>query len=101
MAGLPMRRIVASAYVLCGALSGLAGFMFLARFANITVVAAQGMELQVVAAVVVGGVNIFGGSGTMVGALLGAVLIDTLEQSLIRWLQISELCRRRRRQKAS
>ena len=93
VAGLPAQRIVASAYVLCGALAGLAGFMFLARFGNITVVAAQGLELQVVAAVVVGGVNIFGGSGTMVGALLGAVMIDTLEQSLIRWLQISEFWR--------
>lgn len=93
VAGLPTQRIILSAYVLCGALAGLAGFLFLARFGNITVVAAQGMELQVVAAVVVGGVNIFGGSGTMVGALLGAVLIDTLEQSLIRWLQISEFWR--------
>lgn len=93
MAGLPMPRIVMSAYILCGALAGLAGFMFLARFGNITVVAAQGLELQVVAAVVVGGVNIFGGSGTAIGAMLGAVLIDTLEQSLIRWLQISEFWR--------
>ncbi|MCL4861550.1 MAG: ABC transporter permease [Caldilineaceae bacterium] len=93
MAGLPVSRIILSAYALCGALAGLAGFMFLARFGNITVVAAQGLELQVVAAVVVGGVNIFGGSGTAFGALLGAVLIDTLEQSLIRWLQISEFWR--------
>lgn len=89
MAGLPARRIALLAYGLCGALAGLAGFMFLARFGNITVVAAQGLELQVVAAVVVGGVNIFGGSGTPFGALLGAVLIGTLEQSLIR-LEISE-----------
>jgi rhamnose transport system permease protein len=93
MAGLPARRIVMSAYVLSGALAGLAGFLFLARFGNITVVAGQGLELQVVAAVVVGGVNIFGGSGTVIGALMGAVLIDTLEQSLIRWLEISEFWR--------
>jgi len=39
----------------------------------------------VVAAVVVGGVNIFGGSGSMVGALLGAALINLLQQSLLRW----------------
>jgi rhamnose transport system permease protein len=89
IAGLPARRDLALAYILCGALSGLAGFMFLVRFGDITVVAAAGMELQAVAAVVVGGVNIFGGSGTMFGALLGAVLIGTLEQSLIR-LDISE-----------
>jgi rhamnose transport system permease protein len=93
IAGLPTQRIIMIAYLLCGGLAGLAGFMFLSRFGNITVVAGQGMELQVVAAVVVGGVNIFGGSGTMIGALLGAVLIDTLEQSLIRWLEISEFWR--------
>lgn len=92
-AGLPVQRTVFLAYILCGGLCGLAGFMFLARFGNITVVAGQGMELQVVAAVVVGGVNIFGGSGTMFGALLGTVMIATLEQSLLRWVQISEFWR--------
>lgn len=88
-AGLPSQRVVFFAFVLCGALSGLAGFMFLARFGNITVVAAQGLELQVIAAVVVGGVAIFGGQGTMIGALLGALLINILQQSLIRWISIS------------
>lgn len=92
-AGLPVARSILYAYLLCGGLCGLAGFMFLARFGNITVVAGQGMELQSIAAVVVGGVNIFGGSGTMVGALLGTVLIATLEQSLLRWAQISEFWR--------
>ncbi|HNP71939.1 MAG TPA: ABC transporter permease [Kouleothrix sp.] len=92
-AGLPAQRTLLAAYILCGALSGLAGFMFLARFGTITVVAAQGMELQAVAAVVVGGVTTFGGSGTMLGALLGTILINTLEQSLIRWPEISEFWR--------
>jgi rhamnose transport system permease protein len=90
--GLPTRRIVFTAFVLCGALSGLAGFLFLARFGNITVEAGRGLELQVVAAVVVGGVNIFGGSGTVFGAMLGAAMIGTLEQSLLR-LDISEFWR--------
>ena len=93
IAGFPSQRIVFIAFVLCGALSGLAGFMFLARFGNITVVAGLGLELASVAAVVVGGVNIFGGSGTVIGALLGAILIDLLENSLIRWLEISEFWR--------
>ena len=92
LVGLPARRIVFTAFVLSGALAGLAGFMFLARFGNITVEAGRGLELQVVAAVVVGGVNIFGGSGTIIGAMLGAVMIGTLEQSLFR-LQISEFWR--------
>ena len=90
--GLPTRRIILAAFVLSGALAGLAGFMTLARFGNITVEAGRGLELQVVAAVVVGGVNIFGGSGTVMGAMLGAVMIGTLEQSLFR-LQISEFWR--------
>jgi rhamnose transport system permease protein len=93
VAGFPVRRDIFGAFVLSGALAGLAGFMFLARFGNITVVAGQGLELQVVAAVVVGGVNIFGGVGSAIGALLGATLIDLLQQSLIRWLQVSEFLR--------
>ena len=93
VAGFPIQRDILGAFVLSGALAGLAGFMFLARFGNITVVAGQGLELQVVAAVVVGGVNIFGGVGSIIGALLGATLIDLLQQSLIRWLQVSEFLR--------
>ncbi len=93
IAGFPSQRIVFIAFVLCGALAGLAGFMFLARFGNITVVAGLGLELASVAAVVVGGVNIFGGIGSMIGALLGAIMIDLLENSLIRWLEISEFWR--------
>ncbi|HLA45251.1 MAG TPA: hypothetical protein VJZ27_17520, partial [Aggregatilineales bacterium] len=90
VAGIPRRRIVTVAFMLSGALSGLGGFMYLARFGTITVEAARGTELQVIAAVVVGGVNIFGGSGTMFGVMLGAILIGTLEQSLIRIQEISE-----------
>jgi rhamnose transport system permease protein len=92
-AGLPVRRDVFLAFVGCGALAGLAGFVFLTRFGNVTVIAAQGLELQVVAAVVVGGVAIFGGSGSMIGAFLGAVLIALLQQSLTRWIGISDFMR--------
>src|SRR5439155_4972354 len=81
VAGLPIQRDVFVAFVLSGAMAGLAGFLFLVRFGNITVVAGQGLELQVVAAVVVGGVNIFGGSGSIVGAFIGATLINVLQQS--------------------
>jgi rhamnose transport system permease protein len=90
--GLPMKRIVFVAFVACGALAGLAGFMILARFGNITVEAGRGLELSVVAAVVVGGVNVFGGSGRVTGAMLGAIMIGILEQSLFR-LGISEFWR--------
>ncbi len=79
VAGFPAQRIIFTAFVLSGALAGLGGFMFLARFGNITVVAGQGVELQSVAAAVVGGVSTNGGCGTPFGALLGAILIDVLD----------------------
>ena len=63
--------------------------MFLVRYGDLTPAAAQGMELQVIAAAVVGGVSTLGGSGTMIGALLGAMLINLLQQSLLRWPVIS------------
>jgi rhamnose transport system permease protein len=93
MAGIDARRVVFAAFVLSGALAGLAGLMFLARFGNITVVAGFGFELKSVASAVVGGVNIFGGSGSVIGAFLGAVLVDLIDTSLVRWAIVSEFWR--------
>ena len=92
-AGINVRRTVMQAFLISGALAGLAGFMFLSRFGNITVVAGLGLELKSVGAVVVGGVNIFGGSGSVIGVLLGASLIDLLDTSLVRWELVSEFWR--------
>lgn len=89
MAGIPSRRLVATTFVISGALAGLGGLFFLAQAPSVTTTAARMRELDVVAAVVVGGVNIFGGSGTAFGAMLGAVLIGTIEYSLRR-MQINE-----------
>jgi len=93
MAGINRRAVVFWAFVLAGAMTGLAGFMFLARFGNITVVAGLGFELQSVAAAVVGGVNIFGGSGLVLGAFLGAVLVNLIDTSLVRWQLVTEFWR--------
>ncbi len=92
-AGINIRRTVMQAFLISGALSGLAGFIFLSRFGNITVVAGLGFELKSVGAVVVGGVNIFGGSGSVIGVLIGASLIDLLDTSLVRWDLVSEFWR--------
>jgi rhamnose transport system permease protein len=89
MGGLPSQRIVFSAFVLCGAIAGLAGFLYLVRFGNLNTAAAQGLELDSIAAAVVGGVSTNGGKGTVIGTLLGAVMINLLQQSLLRWLVIS------------
>jgi rhamnose transport system permease protein len=92
-AGLAAPRLIMLSFVCAGALAGLAGFMFMVRTGTISATAGTGLELQSVAAAVVGGVSIFGGSGTMFGAFLGAVLINTLELSLVRVPQVSEFWR--------
>ena len=92
-AGLPVRRTTVAAFAACGALAGLGGFLFLARFGTITVTAGQGLELESIAAAVVGGVSTLGGSGTIVGSFFGAVLIGLLDQSLVRVPEISEFVR--------
>jgi len=93
VAGFPAQRIVFTAFLLSGGLAGLAGFVFLSRFGNISVLAGVGLEFASIAAVVVGGVSNNGGSGTVFGAFLGALLIDLLENSLFRWQAISEFWR--------
>jgi rhamnose transport system permease protein len=93
IAGFPARRMVFTAFLLSGGLAGLAGFVFLARFGNISVLAGIGLEFAAIAAVVVGGVSNMGGSGTVFGAFLGALFIDLLENSLFRWQVISEFWR--------
>ena len=89
-AGLPQARLTLSAFMVCGALAGLAGFMFLGQYGTVNVTAGYTLELAAIAAAVVGGVSIQGGSGTVIGAFLGAVLIQILDLSLVRVPQISE-----------
>ncbi len=93
MAGINAGMVVFVAFVLSGAFAGLSGLIFLAKFGNITVVAGMGFELKSVAAVVVGGVSILGGSGSMIGVVIGCVLVDTIDNSLTRWELVSEFWR--------
>jgi rhamnose transport system permease protein len=81
--GIPSRRIVFIAFSLCGLLSGVAGVLWVMEFGTINGTSATGVVLAVVAAVVVGGVNIFGGSGTLVGAALGALFLGFVANALI------------------
>jgi rhamnose transport system permease protein len=80
--GLPSGRRVLGAFVLCGALAGLAGVFSAARYATAFSGTGSGIELQAVAAVVIGGVAIFGGSGTVWGAAIGAFLLVTINRAL-------------------
>jgi rhamnose transport system permease protein len=80
--GLNVRNRVIVGFVLSGALAGLSGVLFAARYGTISSGAGTGIELQAVAAVVIGGVAIFGGSGTVWGAALGAMLLITINRAL-------------------
>jgi rhamnose transport system permease protein len=82
LAGIPVGRRTVGAFVVSGGLAGLAGVLFAARFGTIDAAAGTGYELNVVAAVVVGGVAVFGGSGSVWGAALGALLLTTIGSAL-------------------
>ncbi|WP_157437577.1 ABC transporter permease [Actinoplanes subtropicus] len=82
LAGIKVARNLLGAFVLSGALAGLAGVLFAARFGTVDASAGTGYELNVVAAVVVGGVAVFGGSGTVWGAGLGALLLTVISSAL-------------------
>lgn len=80
--GLAVRRRILFAFVLSGALAGLAGVVSAARFGTVSSSVGQGIELEAVGAAVIGGVAIFGGAGTVWGAALGAFLLVTINRAL-------------------
>ncbi|RME70689.1 MAG: ABC transporter permease [Chloroflexi bacterium] len=82
VAGIRVQRIIFMVYVISGLLCGLAGVLWASRFEAAQTNTALGFELQTVAASVVGGVNIFGGSGTVTGVLLGAFLLGIINNAL-------------------
>ena len=83
LAGVRVQRRVFTAFLISGSFAGLGGALWLAEFATVGSTAGSGYELNVVAAVVVGGVAIFGGSGTVLGAAFGALLLNTIDQALV------------------
>ena len=82
LAGIPIARRVFFAFVLSGAIAGLGGVVWATQYNTIDATASNGLELQIIAAVVVGGVAIFGGSGSVIGAALGALLLQTINVAL-------------------
>lgn len=83
LAGVRPRRVVFAAFVAMGALTGLAALLNAVRFADVDPNAGSGLELQVIAAVVVGGVAISGGRGTPVGSLIGVALLGSIGPALV------------------
>jgi D-xylose transport system permease protein len=82
LAGVPIRRITVGIYTLMGALSGLSGAILTARLNGALPTAGELFELDAIAAVVIGGTSLQGGSGTIQGSVLGAFLIGTLNNGM-------------------
>jgi len=80
--GIPVPRREFAAFVLNGCIAGIGGLMLLSRFSFADATSGLGIELYVVAACVIGGVAIAGGVGTPAGALIGAVLLQTIAFAL-------------------
>ncbi|MDO4259443.1 MAG: ABC transporter permease [Actinomycetaceae bacterium] len=80
--GIPVGKRVFTAFVVNGALVGLAGVLYASRFNSVGATTGSGMELDIVAACVVGGVAIVGGVGTAYGAAIGALLLTTITSAL-------------------
>lgn len=78
LVGIPVKLRVLLAFTSTGAISGLAGAVMLARFNSSSTQSGLGLELLVIAACVVGGVSIAGGTGSVFGAVIGAVLLQTI-----------------------
>jgi len=82
LSGIPVRWVTFRSFVLLGALTGLAGFLFASRFSPIYPKAIPGFELEVITAVVVGGTDIFGGRGTVLGTVFAVLLLKTIDLAL-------------------
>ena len=80
--GVPIRRVLITVYVISGAAAALASVVVTARLNTAEAIAGLGMELEAIAAAVMGGTSFFGGEASIIGTLLGALIIGTLANGL-------------------
>jgi ribose transport system permease protein len=80
--GIRTKKVVFLTTTLCSGLCGVAGIIYMARFGSAQPTFGIGMELNVIAAAVIGGASLSGGVGTIFGAILGAILLSVVSSSL-------------------
>ena len=83
LAGIRPRRVIFAVFVAMGTLAALAALLSAVRFADVDPNSGAGLELQVIAAVVVGGVAVSGGRGTLAGSLIGVALLGSITPALV------------------
>ena len=83
--GVPVNRVKVIAFMICAVTAGFAGLLQATRISEIepSYATISGLELKAIAAVVVGGVSLLGGRGAILGMVLGAALIDTVDNLLV------------------
>ena len=83
LVGISVFRTKLLAYVICGLLAGLAGYVFASKYGQVMNVAGNGYETTAIAACVLGGISLSGGLGNMVGAAIGAVIMSSMSRLLV------------------
>ena len=83
LSGIPVRNVTLGVFVMNGLLVGISAILYATNFTAIQSNVAPGFELTVITSAVIGGVSILGGTGTVIGALLGAILLQTIGTALV------------------
>lgn len=83
LTGIPVKPLKVSIYMLSAFTAGLTGILMAGWLGSVTTNLGQAMELTVIAAAVIGGANLAGGEGNILGAIIGALLIEVIRNSLI------------------
>ncbi len=83
LTGINVKGVQMMTFLINGTLIGVAALIFTTRFGAIQTNVGRGFELQVITAVVIGGVSIMGGTGTVLGAALGALLLNVISKGMI------------------
>ena len=83
LSGIDSRIVKLAVYTLTGMLSGLAGVLMVSRFGTATASTGSGVEMAVISAAVIGGASLSGGKGTVLGAVLGVILLSIISNVLV------------------
>ena len=83
LSGIRVPVILFSVYLICGFLASLAGFIILSRIMAGSMTIAAGLELDTIAAVVIGGISLFGGRGTLIGAVIGVMITGVIRNGMV------------------
>jgi ribose transport system permease protein len=83
LSGINTRKVKFFTYVVCGVLCAITGILYVARFQSAQADAGKGMELDAIAAAVIGGTSLMGGEGSVIGVLIGASIMGVIRSGLV------------------